>query len=117
MRELNFGEHEGLHYDNLSETEKQRFSSPDFQAAGGESWADVTQRAKTYLTALESGQNHLIFTHGGLMAAYVNTYFKDEMPEMPPNASLIGMHLKQDGSGEPDSFDFRWDFPYIEEDI
>ena len=30
LRELNFGENEGLHYDNLSETEKQRFSSPEF---------------------------------------------------------------------------------------
>ena len=39
------------------------------------------------------------------------------MEEMVPNASFIGMHLREDGSGEPDSLDFRWDFPYLEEDI
>ena len=36
---------------------------------------------------------------------------------MPPNASFVGLHLKDDLSGEPDCIDFRWDFPYIEEDI
>ena len=46
---MNFGEHEGLHFDNLSESEKERFSSPDFQALGGESWPDVHNRAKTYM--------------------------------------------------------------------
>ena len=30
LREMNFGEHEGLHFDNLAASEKQRFSSPDF---------------------------------------------------------------------------------------
>ena len=32
LRELNFGAHEGLHFDNLSPSEKKRFSSPDFKA-------------------------------------------------------------------------------------
>ena len=45
LREMNFGEHEGLHYDNLSSSEKERFSSPDFVADGGESWSDVRLRA------------------------------------------------------------------------
>ena len=58
-----------------------------------------------------------MFTHGGLMASYVNHYFDGEMEEMPPNASLVGLHLKEDLSGEPESLDFRWDFPYVEEDI
>ena len=30
LREMNFGEHEGLHFDNLAESEKLRFSQPDF---------------------------------------------------------------------------------------
>ena len=30
LREMNFGEHEGLHFDNLPESEKLRFSSQDF---------------------------------------------------------------------------------------
>ena len=32
LRELNFGSHEGLHFDNLSPSEKKRFSDPDFKA-------------------------------------------------------------------------------------
>ena len=30
LRELNFGVHEGLYFDNLPPSEKERFSSPDF---------------------------------------------------------------------------------------
>lgn len=45
LREMNFGEHEGLHFDNLSDNEKAKFSSPDFKAVGGESWAEVRSRA------------------------------------------------------------------------
>ena len=52
LREMNFGEHEGLHYDNLSDSEKLRFSSPDFQAAGGENWNDVRERAVKYFSRL-----------------------------------------------------------------
>jgi len=36
---------------------------------------------------------------------------------MLPNASFVGLHLREDGSGEPESLDFCWDFPYVEEDI
>lgn len=77
LREMNFGEHEGLHFDNLSPSEKERFSSPDFQAAGGESWSDVRTRAQSYFSNFKSHQNHLVFTHGGLMAAYINHFFED----------------------------------------
>ena len=45
LRELNFGEHEGLHFDNLPQKEKDRFSHPDFKAKGGESWPEVSLRA------------------------------------------------------------------------
>ena len=51
------------------------------------------------------------------MAAYLNHWFEEKVQEMPPNASIVGFHLKADKSGEPDSLDFQWDFPYIEEDI
>lgn len=30
LREMNFGDHEGLHFDNLADVEKMRFSSPEF---------------------------------------------------------------------------------------
>ena len=35
LREINFGTHEGLHFDNLPTSEKKRFADPDFQAIGG----------------------------------------------------------------------------------
>ncbi len=38
LREINFGTHEGLHFDNLPSSEKKRFADPNFQAIGGESW-------------------------------------------------------------------------------
>ena len=103
---MNFGEHEGLHFDNLSNSEKERFSSPDFVADGGESWPDVRLRAQTYMKAFENDSSHLLFTHGGLMAAYLNHWFDDRVSSMPPNGSFVGIHLKTDQSGEPDSLDF-----------
>lgn len=45
LREINFGTHEGLHFDNLPKAEKQRFSDPNFKANEGESWDDVRSRA------------------------------------------------------------------------
>lgn len=39
LRELNFGDHEGLHFDNLPPSEKARFADPNFKAVGGESWS------------------------------------------------------------------------------
>jgi broad specificity phosphatase PhoE len=43
---LNFGEHEGLHFDNLPNLEKARFADPNFKANGGESWAEVRLRTQ-----------------------------------------------------------------------
>ena len=36
--------------------------------------------------------------------------------EMPPNGSVVGVELEE-GSGNPASIGFEWNFPYIEEDI
>ena len=44
LREMNFGDHEGLHFDGLSKQEKIKFSSKDFKAENGESWPDVKLR-------------------------------------------------------------------------
>ena len=94
LRELNFGEHEGLHFDNLSDQEKMRFMDPNFTALGGESWADVRSRALSHFMNLENGTSHLVFTHGGLIASYLNYNFGDEMEQMPSNGSFLGVALK-----------------------
>ena len=111
LRELNFGTHEGLHFDNLPQAEKQRFSDPNFKAFGGESWADVRLRAQIYFKQLNRG-THLCFTHGGLIASYLH---KHGVTEMPSNGSVVGVTVGEDGLAE--KLDFLWDFPYIEEDI
>ena len=38
LREMHFGDSEGLHFDGLSTKEKMEISSPDYHAPGGESW-------------------------------------------------------------------------------
>lgn len=111
LRELNFGEHEGLHFDNLPSADKARFADPEFRASGGESWPEVRLRAQTFFSGLNRG-THLCFTHGGLITTYLHQH---GVEEMPPNGSVLGVTLAEDGSAE--SLEFNWEFPYIEEDI
>jgi broad specificity phosphatase PhoE len=54
LRELNFGEHEGLHFDGLTDQEKLEISDPDYQAPGGENWEDVRQRTIEYFGGLSA---------------------------------------------------------------
>ena len=64
---MNFGDVEGLHFDGLSNEEKEEYSDPDYEAPNGESWKIVTERTHDYFKTLSSG-NHLIFMHGGPLA-------------------------------------------------
>jgi len=112
LREINFGEDEGLHFDNLPNSQKEAFSDPDYKAPGGEGWSDVKSRAARYFSSLDADKTHLIFTHGGLITSYL---YDLGVEEMPPNGSLLGVYLKEEGT--PESIDFEWHFPYIEEDI
>ena len=96
LREMNFGKHEGLHYDNLPQDEKDRFSDPKFKAEGGEGWVDVRKRAETYFSNFKTEESHLVFTHGGLMTS---SLYDLEQFEMPPNGSFIGVHLQNDNTG------------------
>ena len=114
LRELNFGVHEGLHFDNLSTSEKEKFQDPDFQAQGGENWSDVRKRAEEYFSDFGMKESHLVFTHGGLIASYL---YQLGVEEMPPNGSFVGVLLEENGSGKAKNIEFSWDFPYIEEDI
>ena len=111
IREIFFGEHEGLHFDNLPASEKARFSDPAFKAVGGESWTDVTKRAKLFMRSLDQG-THLVFTHGGLVTSLLQNH---GVTQMPSNGSVLGVNLEEDGS--PKDLNFYWEFPYIEEDI
>ena len=50
LREMDFGEKDGLHFDGLTDTEKAEFSSPDYHAPGGESWQQVRLRVEDYFS-------------------------------------------------------------------
>lgn len=115
LRELNFGKHEGLHFDGLPQTEKARFSAADFQADGGESWGALQKRAVEFMATLSPGKSHLVFTHGGWIASYLRLV--DSSASILPNCSVVGVALKDDSSGYPAEIGFQWEFPYIEEDI
>lgn len=96
LRELHFGEHEGLHFDNLPPKEKARFADPNFKAVAGESWSDVRLRAIKFLASLDKG-THLCFTHGGLITAYLQA---QGLKEMPTNGSVLGVTVSEDGQAE-----------------
>ena len=113
---MNFGAHEGLHYDGLSKEEKQKLSDPNYQAPSGESWPQVRSRAQEHFRTLAKG-NHLVFTHGGLMTSYL---YSAGLTQMPNNCSFIGVSLKDkegEDLGEFREMEFVWNFPYVEEDI
>ena len=41
LREMNFGDNEGLHFDSLSQAEKEEYSNLEYRAPSGESWKEV----------------------------------------------------------------------------
>lgn len=68
LRELNFGDDEGVHFDSLPPEEKAKVNTLSYCAPNGENWVQVKQRAMEYLGGLQEGQ-HLVCTHGGLMCS------------------------------------------------
>ena len=47
LREMNFGETEGLHYDGLTSDQKDDINSPDYHAPNGESYLQVKERVQS----------------------------------------------------------------------
>lgn len=41
LRERNFGDEEGLHYDSLPDEKQKKFEDFDYKAEGGENWRDT----------------------------------------------------------------------------
>jgi probable phosphoglycerate mutase len=69
LREIDFGELEGLQWDALSLADRESLAGFDgFQAPGGESTAQLSQRIVGFLDALGPGW-HLAVTHGGVIRA------------------------------------------------
>lgn len=69
LRELNFGDLEGLPFAEVDEATREavlRFR--EFEAPGGESLDDLERRLESFLASLPPGR-HLLFVHGGVIRA------------------------------------------------
>ena len=112
LRECNFGLKEGAHFDSMSDQEKEKLSSPDYQYPEGESFNDVHKRALMFLKQQSLGK-HLIFTHGGIIWSLLQNFGVEQMPE---NWSFLGTIIDEDTKNIKE-LEFVWEFPTISEDI
>jgi broad specificity phosphatase PhoE len=104
LREIFYGDHEGEHFDSMSEEFRNKINSMEYHAPNGESWAMVRRRALKFLQSKGTG-NHFIVSHGGLICTL--TYGLG-LTDVLPNASVAG--LKMDGELK---LDFTWNCPEI----
>ncbi len=88
LREINFGQLEGLSWAGLPEEHKTALLAFEgFQAPGGESTAQLRQRIYRFLGGLPAGR-HLIFTHGGVLRMLLRDLGQDRW--VPPCA-VVGL--------------------------
>jgi probable phosphoglycerate mutase len=67
LRELDFGDIQGLSWRHLSaDIRDEMIGFDDFSAPGGESHQQMESRVLDFLNALPDG-SHLVFTHGGVI--------------------------------------------------
>ena len=80
LRELDFGDIEGLTWGELSPEVQLSLQMFDgFEAPNGESMAGFTERVEGFFDDLKSGR-HLVFTHGGVVRAIVRACGGDGFP-------------------------------------
>ena len=53
LREINFGDDEGRHFDSLPPAEKDRINSLEYAAPNGESWKQVKERSQEFYRELK----------------------------------------------------------------
>lgn len=91
LRELEFGELEGLKWAELPEVHKTALLAFEgFQAPGGESTAQLQRRVYGFFDRLPLGR-HLIFTHGGVLRMVLRELDQDRF--LPPCA-VVGLDWK-----------------------
>lgn len=77
LRELNFGEFEGMTWEELSDEARSGLLAFDgFAAPGGESLDELAARLTRFVEELEEGR-HLIFCHGGVVRALTRDIAED----------------------------------------
>ncbi|GIW29282.1 MAG: alpha-ribazole-5'-phosphate phosphatase [Meiothermus sp.] len=88
LRELEFGQLEGLKWAELPEAYKAALLAFDgFQAPGGESTAQLRCRVYGFFDRLPAGR-HLVFTHGGVLRMVLRELDQDRF--LPPCA-VVGV--------------------------
>ncbi|WP_337867913.1 histidine phosphatase family protein [Meiothermus sp.] len=91
LRELEFGQLEGLKWAELPEVYKDALMGFEgFQAPGGESTAQMQRRVYGFFDGLPAGR-HLIFTHGGVLRMVLRQFDQDRF--LPPCA-VVGLDWK-----------------------
>jgi broad specificity phosphatase PhoE len=87
LREIYFGEKEGLFYDGLSPEDKKELSKKSHKFKGGESWVDVKYRSIKFLNSLNNDNKcEIVFSHGGFIASLLQS---KGISSLPPNGSII----------------------------
>lgn len=91
LRELEFGQLEGLKWAELPEVYKDALMGFEgFQAPGGESTAQMQRRVYGFFDGLPMGR-HLVFTHGGVLRMVLRELDQDRF--LPPCA-VMGLDWK-----------------------
>lgn len=86
LRELHFGNLEGLRWADLPEAQQNALRAFEgFQAPGGEATATLRARVYGLFNQLPPGR-HLIFTHGGVQRMVLREFDQDRF--LPPCAVL-----------------------------
>ena len=106
LREIKFGNDEGLCYDTMSNSEKSRIDSIEYQSANGESWTDVRNRFIQFAREQKRGPL-IVFTHGGLICSFT---YQLGLENVVRPGSILGI-LFDEESPEKSKIEFVWEHP------
>ncbi len=88
LREINFGELEGVRWETLDPVYKKALVEFDgFHPPGGETLEEVRERVAGFLAELPSGR-HLLFTHGGVIRLLTREVGEDSFM---PTGTVVGL--------------------------
>lgn len=81
LRELDFGDIQGLSWEGISQDVRDQMIAFDgFAAPGGESHSQMRERVMVFLDGLEDGA-HLVFSHGGVIRMLRRLCGDDRFPD------------------------------------
>jgi len=104
LREIDVGDWQGKTYEEIERGEQiahwqMAFNSIDFRFPGGESHAELSQRAAAALKDIAKqrpGQHTLVVAHGGTIRLALVGLFESVEIDRVPNTSLTRLHFNKD---------------------